>query len=260
MPGTHGIAGVRRMKTSSADRVPGDPAGRPPSSASSTDPLLSDATWSRMLAHLHQPRSALRQGRTRRAHARHMRTPSRASRREWEYEVRISMLDRRALSVKSRDTGATTACGSALVVKLNGCIGQSFGCWNAGACTVSGGRCNDYVGKAWRRPHRAQAARGPPSWRATHHHGNTCLYAPPAASSMRPAGGERFAVRNSGASRWSRAPAITAGEMTAGWSGARAHGTELRCGFTGASPSARPGRLRRSLQHEHDDILRLTNE
>src|SRR6185437_14158799 len=81
-----------------------------------------------------------------------------------------------------------------LKVRLTGNVGQSFGVWNAGGLHLYlEGDANDYVGKGMaagkivlRHPRSARYAAN-----NTIIMGNTCLYGA--------TGGQRFAVRNSGA-------------------------------------------------------------
>ncbi len=87
---------------------------------------------------------------------------------------------------------------------FTGIAGQSFGAWNAGGLHLHlEGDANDYVGKGMAGgTHRAAAARGRALRRAATPPimGNTCLYGA-TGGELYAAGraGERFAVRNSGA-------------------------------------------------------------
>ncbi|RLK47029.1 glutamate synthase (NADPH/NADH) large chain [Alkalispirillum mobile] len=90
-----------------------------------------------------------------------------------------------------------------ITVKLNGSVGQSFGVWNAGGLHLDlEGDANDYVGKGMAG---GQLSIRPPAGsrfdtRDTPIMGNTCLYGA-TGGKLFAAGlaGERFAVRNSGA-------------------------------------------------------------
>ncbi|MDE2306022.1 MAG: glutamate synthase large subunit, partial [Gammaproteobacteria bacterium] len=90
-----------------------------------------------------------------------------------------------------------------IVVRLSGCAGQSFGVWNAGGLHLHlEGEANDYVGKGMAD---GRIVIRPPAGssfvaRETIIMGNTCLYGA-TGGELFAAGvaGERFAVRNSGA-------------------------------------------------------------
>ena len=90
-----------------------------------------------------------------------------------------------------------------LIVRLRGCVGQSFGVWNAGGLHLYlEGDANDYVGKGMADGRIVlKSARGAAYLaRETPIMGNTCLYGA-TGGELYAAGvaGERFAVRNSGA-------------------------------------------------------------
>jgi glutamate synthase (NADPH/NADH) large chain len=93
---------------------------------------------------------------------------------------------------------------SPLVVRLTGSVGQSFGVWNAGGLHLYlEGDANDYVGKGMAAGRLVLKPPGAASYvaRDTVIMGNTCLYGA-TGGQLFAAGqaGERFAVRNSGAS------------------------------------------------------------
>jgi glutamate synthase (NADPH) large chain len=101
-----------------------------------------------------------------------------------------------------------------VVIRMKGSAGQSFGVWNVGGLHLYlEGDANDYVGKGMAG---GRLVIYPPTGsrfeaRHTPIIGNTCLYGA-TGGQLFAAGtaGERFAVRNSGAWRWSRAAATTA--------------------------------------------------
>ncbi|MGL5757322.1 glutamate synthase large subunit [Plesiomonas sp.] len=93
--------------------------------------------------------------------------------------------------------------GDPIKVQFSGTAGQSFGVWNAGGVELSlTGDANDYVGKGMAG---GKIAIRPPIGSAFKAHqatiiGNTCLYGATGGKLFAAGrGGERFAVRNSGA-------------------------------------------------------------
>jgi glutamate synthase (NADPH/NADH) large chain len=124
---------------------------------------------------------------------------------EWAYEVKNfnRSIGARISGEIARRWGNYGMAKSPLVVKLTGSVGQSFGVWNAaGLHMVLEGDANDYVGKGMAagklvlKPPRAASYVA----RDTVIMGNTCLYGA-TGGELYAAGqvGERFAVRNSGA-------------------------------------------------------------
>lgn len=122
-------------------------------------------------------------------------------------KVNIKNTDRSAGATLSglvaKHHGKTGLAPHTIHVRFVGTAGQSFGVWNAGGVDLTlWGEANDYAGKGMSggqivvRPHRAATF-------DTHHApivGNTCLYGA-TGGTFYAAGcaGERFAVRNSGA-------------------------------------------------------------
>lgn len=103
----------------------------------------------------------------------------------------------------ARQLGETGMAASPLKINLSGTAGQSFGVWNANGVELTlTGDANDYVGKGMAG---GQIVIRPPIGSAFQSHeasiiGNTCLYGA-TGGKLFAAGkaGERFAVRNSGA-------------------------------------------------------------
>ncbi len=124
---------------------------------------------------------------------------------EWSYEVKNfnRSIGGRVSGQIARRWGNYGMSDKPLVVKLSGSAGQSFGVWNAGGLHLClEGDANDYVGKGMAggkitiRPPRAATYVAKDSAII----GNTCLYGA-TGGELYAAGlaGERFAVRNSGA-------------------------------------------------------------
>ncbi len=99
-------------------------------------------------------------------------------------------------------------------VEFTGSAGQSFGGWLApGVAFTLNGDANDYTGKGLSGGTLAVRPREGVTFEAQHNVivGNTVLYGATAGKAFfRGLAGERFCVRNSGASRSSKAWAITA--------------------------------------------------
>jgi glutamate synthase (NADPH/NADH) large chain len=124
---------------------------------------------------------------------------------EWTYEVKNfnRSIGARVSGEIARRWGNSGMAEKPLVVKLSGSAGQSFGVWNAGGLHLFlEGDANDYVGKGMAggkitiRPPRNATYVAKDSAII----GNTCLYGA-TGGELYAAGlaGERFAVRNSGA-------------------------------------------------------------
>jgi len=124
---------------------------------------------------------------------------------EWSYEVKNfnRSIGARVSGEIARRWGNYGMAEQPLVVKLSGSAGQSFGVWNAGGLHLClEGDANDYVGKGMAggkitiRPPQAATYVAKDSAII----GNTCLYGA-TGGELYAAGlaGERFAVRNSGA-------------------------------------------------------------
>jgi len=124
---------------------------------------------------------------------------------EWSYEVKNfnRSIGARVSGEIARRWGNYGMADKPLVVKLSGSAGQSFGVWNAGGLHLClEGDANDYVGKGMAggkitiRPPRSATYVAKDSAII----GNTCLYGA-TGGELYAAGlaGERFAVRNSGA-------------------------------------------------------------
>ena len=124
---------------------------------------------------------------------------------EWHYEVRNfnRSIGARISGEIARRWGNYGMDKSPLIAHLTGSAGQSFGVWNAGGLHLRlEGDANDYVGKGMAsgklvlRPPRNSTFVA----RDTVIMGNTCLYGA-TGGELYAAGqaGERFAVRNSGA-------------------------------------------------------------
>jgi glutamate synthase (NADPH/NADH) large chain len=124
---------------------------------------------------------------------------------EWAYQVRNfnRSIGARLSGEIARRWGNQGMADAPLIVKLTGSAGQSFGVWNAGGLHLHlEGDANDYVGKGMAagrivlRPPRSSRFVA----RDTIIMGNTCLYGA-TGGELFAAGqaGERFAVRNSGA-------------------------------------------------------------
>ncbi|MGH8284159.1 MAG: glutamate synthase large subunit [Steroidobacteraceae bacterium] len=125
---------------------------------------------------------------------------------EWRYEVKNfnRSIGARISGEIARRWGNYGMEDAPLVVRLHGNVGQSFGVWNAGGLHLYlEGDANDYVGKGMAAGRivvrHAREARF--EHRSTIIMGNTCLYGA-TGGQLFAAGvaGERFAVRNSGAS------------------------------------------------------------
>ena len=124
---------------------------------------------------------------------------------EWSYTVKNfnRSIGARISGEIARIWGNYGMAKSPLVVRLTGSAGQSFGVWNAGGLhMVLEGDANDYVGKGMAA---GKLVLKPPRGstfveRDTVIMGNTCLYGA-TGGEVYAAGqaGERFAVRNSGA-------------------------------------------------------------
>jgi glutamate synthase (NADPH/NADH) large chain len=123
----------------------------------------------------------------------------------WRYEIRNfnRAIGARISGLIARHWGNYGMEEAPLVVELSGSAGQSFGVWNAGGLHLYlEGDANDYVGKGMaggklvlRHSRRAQFVA-----KDTIIMGNTCLYgATGGALFAAGVAGERFAVRNSGA-------------------------------------------------------------
>ena len=124
---------------------------------------------------------------------------------EWSYEVRNynRSIGARVSGEIARRWGNYGMEDSPLTVRLKGNVGQSFGVWNAGGLHLNlEGDANDYVGKGMAGG--KIVLRHPREARFVHNEtiimGNTCLYGA-TGGHLFAAGiaGERFAVRNSGA-------------------------------------------------------------
>jgi glutamate synthase (NADPH/NADH) large chain len=124
---------------------------------------------------------------------------------EWSYEVKNfnRSIGARVSGEIARRWGNYGMAGNPLLVRLAGSAGQSFGVWNAGGLHLYlDGDANDYVGKGMaagkiviRPPQGAKYVA-----KDSVIIGNTCLYGA-TGGELYAAGqaGERFAVRNSGA-------------------------------------------------------------
>jgi len=124
---------------------------------------------------------------------------------EWKYEVHNynRSIGARVSGEIAKRWGNYGMEDSPLTVRLEGNVGQSFGVWNAGGLHLHlEGDANDYVGKGMaggkivlRHPRQARYVHN-----ETIIMGNTCLYGA-TGGHLFAAGvaGERFAVRNSGA-------------------------------------------------------------
>ncbi|HEY1724253.1 MAG TPA: glutamate synthase large subunit [Steroidobacteraceae bacterium] len=123
----------------------------------------------------------------------------------WQYEVKNfnRSIGARLSGEIARHWGNYGMAEAPLTVRLSGSVGQSFGVWNAGGLHMYlEGDANDYVGKGMAggrlvlRPPKSAAYEA----RDTVIMGNTCLYGA-TGGHLFAAGhaGERFAVRNSGA-------------------------------------------------------------
>jgi glutamate synthase (NADPH) large chain len=189
---------------------------------------------------------------------------------EWTYDVKNfnRSIGARLSGEIARHWGNNGMAEAPLVVKLNGCIGQSFGCWNAGGLHLYlEGDANDYVGKGMAggrivlKPPRASTFVA----RNTIIMGNTCLYGA-TGGQLYAAGqaGERFAVRNSGAIAVVEGTGDHCCEyMTGGVVCVLGRtGLNFGAGFTGGFAYVLD--TDRSFvdryNHELIDILRLTNE
>ncbi len=98
--------------------------------------------------------------------------------------------------------GNNGMAGAPLNIRLTGCVGQSFGVWNAGGLNMTLiGDANDYVGKGMAGGKLVVVPSAGSSFKTqdTSIIGNTCLYGA-TGGKLFVAGraGERFAVRNSG--------------------------------------------------------------
>jgi glutamate synthase (NADPH/NADH) large chain len=124
---------------------------------------------------------------------------------EWRYTVKNynRSIGARVSGEIARHWGNYGMADAPLTVHLSGSIGQSFGAWNAGGLHMTlEGDANDYVGKGMAG---GRLVLKPPTGvdyeaRDTIIMGNTCLYGA-TGGQLFAAGqaGERFAVRNSGA-------------------------------------------------------------
>jgi glutamate synthase (NADPH/NADH) large chain len=123
----------------------------------------------------------------------------------WHYDVKNfnRSIGARLSGEIARHWGNYGMAEAPLTVRLTGSIGQSFGAWNAGGLHMYlDGDANDYVGKGMAggrlvlRPPKGAAYEA----RDTVIMGNTCLYGATGGQLFATGhAGERFAVRNSGA-------------------------------------------------------------
>lgn len=123
----------------------------------------------------------------------------------FEYEVKNinRSIGARLSGEIAKRHGNSGMAGSPITVKLKGTAGQSFGVWNAGGLNLElEGDANDYVGKGMAGGRLVIRAPEGSSFKTneTAIIGNTCLYGA-TGGTLYAAGtaGERFAVRNSGA-------------------------------------------------------------
>ena len=189
---------------------------------------------------------------------------------EWTYEVKNfnRSIGARLSGEIARHWGNNGMAEAPLVVQLNGSIGQSFGCWNAGGLHLYlEGDANDYVGKGMAggrivlKPQQASTFVA----RNTIIMGNTCLYGA-TGGQLYAAGqaGERFAVRNSGAIAVVEGTGDHCCEyMTGGVVCVLGRtGLNFGAGFTGgfAYVLDQDRSFVDRYNHELIDILRLTNE
>jgi glutamate synthase (NADPH/NADH) large chain len=189
---------------------------------------------------------------------------------EWHYEVKNfnRSIGARISGEIARHWGNYGMAEAPLVVNLSGCIGQSFGVWNAGGLHMYlEGDANDYVAKGMaggrivlKPPHAASYVA-----RNTVIMGNTCLYGA-TGGQLFAAGqaGERFAVRNSGAIAVVEGTGDHCCEyMTGGVVCVLGRtGLNFGAGFTGgfAYVLDQDRSFVDRYNHELIDILRLTNE
>ncbi|MEO0996238.1 MAG: glutamate synthase large subunit, partial [Pseudomonadota bacterium] len=124
---------------------------------------------------------------------------------EFHYEVRNfnRSIGARLAGEIARLHGNLGMCDTPVDVRLSGTAGQSFGAFNVGGMQLTlTGDANDYVGKGMTGGRIVLRPPADTSWeaRATTIIGNTCLYGA-TGGQLFAAGqaGERFAVRNSGA-------------------------------------------------------------
>ncbi|WP_373976519.1 glutamate synthase large subunit [Chitinibacter sp. SCUT-21] len=127
------------------------------------------------------------------------------TKQSFEYDVRNihRSIGARLSGEIAKAHGAAGLADGSLHIKLNGSAGQSLGVWNAKGLTIElAGDANDYVGKGM---NGGKVVIYPPKGSEFASHeativGNTCLYGA-TGGELYAAGmaGERFAVRNSGA-------------------------------------------------------------